>query len=121
MRKRILVIDDDPELVEVIEAALKEHKYEVFTAKDGLRGIETTNRQAVDLIILDLRMPLFSGFWVCNAFLERAKTRDVPILIISGLSKKEEIEKAYRLGARAYLKKPFHVQELVETVEKTIS
>jgi len=116
-----LVIDDDPEIAEIIEAVLKEHNYEVVSVQDGIRGIETTNQQDFHLILLDLRMPLFSGFWICNAFRQRPKTRNVPIVFVSGVTDEEDIQKARELGAKAYIKKPFRAQELLEVVEKTIS
>lgn len=120
-KRKILVIDDDPEIAEIIEAVLKEHNYEVVSVQDGIRGIETTNQQDFHLILLDLRMPLFSGFWICNAFRQRPKTRNVPIVFVSGVTDEEDIQKARELGAKAYIKKPFRAQELLEVVEKTIS
>jgi DNA-binding response OmpR family regulator len=120
-KKRILVIDDDSEIAEIIEDVLKEHNYEVVSVQDGLRGIEATNRQEFHLILLDLRMPLFSGFWICNALKARPKTKDIPVVVVSAVASEEDVEKVRGLGAKAFVKKPFQVHELLDVVKKTIS
>ncbi len=120
MAKKILVIDDDPDMTRIVEDILSTQNYEVIVAHDGMSAVEKTNREQVDLILLDIRMPLLSGFWFADMFGKRPQTKGVPIIVMSALSGEEEVKKAYELGARSYLKKPFKPQELLELVEKSI-
>ena len=121
MGKKILIVDDDTEMAGVMGDILKKHEYEVIFAQDGIQAIEKSNREKIDLILLDLRMPFFSGFWFCDAFKQKPETKGVPVVIVSGLSEKENIEKAYRLGAAAFLKKPFRSKQLLDIVTKVLS
>ena len=120
MERNILVIDDDVEMTMVVEDILRMHNYEVAVAHDGLQGIERSNAQRIDLILLDVRMPLFSGFWFCDAFKRRSRTRHVPIVMISSLAGEETRQRALEVGAVAFLSKPFRAQELVDTVARAI-
>jgi len=97
---------------------LSTRNYEIVLAHDGIRAIEKSNKEKVDLILLDIRMPFFSGFWFCDAFKQKPETKDIPVVIVSALSNPEDIEKAYRLGAAGYLTKPFKAAELIGVVEK---
>ncbi len=116
--KKILIIDDDVEMATMMGEILGSRNFEVILAHDGIRAIEKSNKEKIDLILLDIRMPFFSGFWFCDAFKQKPETKDIPVVIVSALNKPEDIEKAYRLGAAAYLTKPFKSHELVNVVEK---
>ena len=117
--KKILIVDDDKEMLVLMGAILKEH-YDVIFAGDGLKAIERSNENLFDLILMDIRMPFFSGFWFCDAFKHRSKTRDVPVIMISSLSDESNIRKAFEMGATGYLKKPFQPEELLEAVKKVL-
>lgn len=119
-RKKILVIDDDEEMGVVMRDILEKHAYEVLYAPDGLRAIEKSNNEKVDLILLDIRLPFFSGFWFFNAFRERPQTKNIPVIVVSAFSREEDIQKAREMGASAYLKKPFKPKELLDVVEKAV-
>lgn len=118
MGKKILIIDDDVEMANMMGEILSTRNYEIVLAHDGIRAIEKSNKEKVDLILLDIRMPFFSGFWFCDAFKQKPETKDIPVVIVSALSNPEDIEKAYRLGAAGYLTKPFKAAELIGVVEK---
>jgi len=119
--KKILIIDDDVDMASMMGEILSTHNFEVILAHDGIRAIEKSNKEKVDLILLDIRMPFFSGFWFCDAFKQKPETKDIPVVIVSALSNPEDIEKAYRLGAAGYLTKPFKANALLEVVEKITS
>jgi len=119
--KKILIIDDDVDMASMMGEILSTRNFEVILAHDGIRAIEKSNKEKVDLILLDIRMPFFSGFWFCDAFKQKPETKDIPVVIVSALSNPEDIEKAYRLGAAGYLTKPFKANALLEVVEKIIS
>jgi len=118
--RNILVIDDDVEMATVMGDILKMNNYEVLLAHDGLQGIERSNERRIDLILLDIRMPIFSGFWFCDAFKKRPRTQNVPIVMVSSLSAAETRRKAEEAGAAAFLSKPFRAQELIDTVARVI-
>lgn len=121
MGKSILVIDDDPEVTMIIQEILKTKSYDVVIAHDGLRAMEKTNEKKIDLILMDLRLPIFSGFWFCDAFRRKPETKNIPIIVISALTSPEDMQKAYKVGASSFLKKPFRSDELLEVVSKTLS
>lgn len=116
--KHILIVDDDPELAEMMKDILSARGYIVTLAENGLAAIEASKLHRIDLILMDVRMPFLSGTWYCNAFKEKMQTRNIPIVMVSGLTVPEEIEKAYKAGACDYLKKPFRSEDLLRTVEK---
>ena len=116
-----MVVDDDAEVAMIIEEILKTHNYRVVVASDGLHAIERSNQEKLDLILMDVLLPFFSGFWFCDAFKHRPETSHIPIVVVSSLSSPEDIKKAYQVGASGYLKKPFNSDQLLEVVSKTIS
>ncbi len=118
--KKILVIDDDPDMTRILEDILTPHNYEVLVAHDGMSAVEKTNQERIDLILLDIRMPLLSGFWFADIFRQRPQTKGVPVIVMSALAGEEEVKKAYSLGARAYLKKPFRSEELLTVIQKAL-
>ncbi len=120
MTKRILIVDDDVEMAEIMAHILERNHYQVVLAHDGIQAIEKSKREKVDLILLDIRMPFFSGFWFCDAFKQREETRDIPVVVVSGLSEDENRQKALDVGASAYLKKPFEADKLLEVVRTTL-
>lgn len=118
--KNILVVDDDTEITMIIEEILKQNHYNVTVAHDGLSAIERSNKEKIDLILMDVRLPIFSGFWFCDAFKRKPETQNIPIVVVSSLSEPEDVQKAYRVGACAYLKKPFLTDELLHVVHEAL-
>lgn len=116
--KTILVVDDDVEMAVIMEQILRKAGYEVLLAHDGLQAIEQSKKSCVDLILLDVRMPFFSGFWFCDAFKQREATKSIPIIMVSGILDDDNIKKAMDLGASACLRKPFKPAELIGLVEE---
>jgi DNA-binding response OmpR family regulator len=117
--KRILLVDDDAEIIEVMRYALEGKGYEVLVARDGNQGLAMVEREEPDLLILDMMMPKRSGFLV----LEKLRTtRPVPIRIIMVTANEGSRHKAYAemLGVDDYLRKPFAMDRLFEAVERLI-
>lgn len=117
--KTILVVDDDTATRELIHEIL-DPRYRVILAQDGLEAFEQVHKSRIDLILMDVRMPVFSGYWFCNAFKRKKNTKNIPIVIVSGLLDEDETERARRAGACAAVKKPFSPEQLLETVEKNL-
>ena len=114
MPKKILLVDDDPALVEGLSYSLKREGYEVAVAADGLRALECVREEQPDLVILDIMLPQLDGFEVCRIL--RAAGAKVPILMLT--AKAEEVDKVVglELGADDYLTKPFSLRELVARI-----
>ncbi len=119
--KKILVVDDDKDTLEIIEEMLKPYGYEVITAEDGPHAIEKTNQHHLDLILLDNRMPFFSGIWYCDFLKRKANTKNIPVILVSSGLDEDTIGKARQMGASDFLKKPFQTTELLQIVQKHTS
>lgn len=119
--KTILVVDDDVEMAQIMQEILHKRGYEVLLAHDGLQAIEKSKCSGIDLIVLDLRMPFFSGFWFCDAFKQREETKNIPIVMVSGMMDDENSKKAMDLGASACLRKPFMLAEFAEVIDRNLA
>jgi len=120
MSKRIAVIDDDPDVVEIIKAILKSKGYEVVTAPDGEEGLRLVRSTKPDLIILDLMMPKVSGLEVCRRMREDPEVREIPVIVVSAIGEKtNKPEEFWRAGLRTedFISKPFEPLALLGRVE----
>ncbi|MEJ2745006.1 MAG: response regulator [bacterium] len=115
--RRIVVIEDDVDMAAMISKMLGRHGHEVIIAADGVEAIPKVMAGDVHMIILDIMMPFFSGYWYCDVFKKNPSTRDIPVLIISALDRESDIEKGLKLGADAYMTKPFTEEKLVATID----
>ena len=117
--KRILIVDDDAEIVESLRYALEAKKYTVLIARDGNQGLAMAERENPDLVILDMRMPKRSGFLVLEKL---RRTRAVPLKVIMITANEGSRHKAYAemLGVDDYIRKPFAMERLVESVDRLL-
>ncbi len=118
VKKKIAIIEDDINLLQLLKTVLKEEGYEVYGATTGIDLVNQLVNNKPDLILLDLMLPLVPGEKVINAFLQKDLLTDVPVIIISGKEEKETKKAAKEIGAVAYLKKPINNKELIELVKK---
>ncbi|MBX9789032.1 MAG: response regulator transcription factor [Pirellulales bacterium] len=118
--KRILLVDDDYEIVESMRIALETRGYEVLVARDGNQGLAMAEREDPDLLILDMMMPKRSGFLVMEKL---RRTRPVPLRIIMITANEGSRHKAYAemLGVDDYIRKPFAMDRLLESVDKLLA
>jgi DNA-binding response OmpR family regulator len=121
VKLRILVVDDEPEAVELVEFNLKQAGYAVTTAADGAEALKKARTQAPALILLDVMLPEMDGFEICKTLRLDAATAKVPIIMLT--AKAAEIDRVLglELGADDYLTKPFSPRELVLRVKKILS
>ena len=119
-KKRILLVDDDREIVETLQIALEAGGYEVSIARDGNQGLALVERENPDLVILDMMMPKRSGFLVLEKL---RRTRPVPIRVIMITANEGSRHKAYAemLGVDDYIRKPFAMDQLIESVGRLLS
>jgi len=117
---RILIVDDNPQNVELLEAYLSELPCEISTATDGQEALEQIAQTVPDLVLLDIMMPKLSGFEVCRAVKNDEKTAHVMILMVTALNELGDIERAVQAGCDDFLSKPVHRLELLKRVENML-
>jgi len=117
MKKKILVVDDEPAIVELIVFNLEKAGYEVMTAEDGLAACQKAQREVPDLIVLDIMLPGMDGLEVCRQILADTKTARIPILFLT--ARREEIDRivGLEMGGDDYVTKPFSPRELVARIK----
>src|SRR5512139_3533777 len=118
--KKILVIDDLPENVFMLQDRLVQEGYEVITAYDGNEGIEKAYATLPDLILLDVMMPDISGFEVCKILTNNEKTKHIPIILVTAKASAEDTKEGLESGAFDYVKKPFNRIELMARVKSAL-
>ncbi len=118
MGQRIVITEDDVDMAELISNMLKGHGYDTSIASDGVEAVSELMAGNVDMLILDIIMPFFSGHWFCNIFKRHPKLKNIPIIIVSALNDRSDVEKGMALGADAYITKPFTEEELTEAVKR---
>jgi len=127
MPEKILVVDDDPDILEAISMILESQGYQVVTARDGVEGLANLKAEMPSLMILDLLMPKMDGFAVCKELQDPrwAKYRDIPILILSSVReeasrRRYELETGLELDVDDYIEKPVSPDTLLQRVGKLI-
>ncbi len=118
--KRILVIDDLPENVFMLQDRLEHEGYEILTAYDGKSGIEKAQTELPDLILLDVMMPGINGIEVCKTLVNDKKTSDIPIILVTAKTGAEDTKEGLDAGAYDYIKKPFNKIELLARVKSAL-
>lgn len=113
-RARILAIDDDPSILGLLRLHLENAGYEVLVAADGIVGGHLALNAAPDLVLVDVMMPWLSGYDLVEALKADPATRHIPVVFLT--SDDEVEERSGKLGAQAYLKKPVHVDRLIEVI-----
>src|ERR1700693_4424241 len=116
MSKSILIPDDEPNIVAAIEFLLQQSGYEVHIAQDGKQALELVEACVPDLVLLDVMMPVSSGYEVCKRIRERSDWRHIKIIMLSAKGRDAEVNKGLSMGADHYITKPFSTQELVAKI-----
>jgi DNA-binding response OmpR family regulator len=116
MTSKILIAEDEPNIVLSLEFLLKGAGYQVAVARDGAAAIKLAATLRPDLVILDVMLPLLDGFEVCRQIRGNAATRDARILMLTARGRESEMEKGVAAGANAYMTKPFATKELMAKV-----
>ena len=119
-KTRILLVDDEPDLVQMVSARLKAAGYEISTAYDGQEALEKVKESRPDLMILDLMLPKLDGYKVCRLLKFDERTRGIPILICTARAQVEDVTLATECGADAYLTKPFEAKVLLSKLQELL-
>jgi anti-anti-sigma factor len=119
-KKKILVIDDQEEIRDLVNVTLRGSEFEVFEATDGREGIQIAREHKPDLILLDVMMPGFDGFTTCKVLKRNLDTKDIPIIFLTAKKTKEDITSALKAGGTDYVVKPFSPNNLLTRVRKIV-
>ena len=120
-RAKILVVDDEPDIRQVIKLRLELGKYEVLTAEDGRSALSLAEATHPDLILLDVIMPGQTGFEVCRALKDNEATKRIPVVFLTAKGRQDDHMQGTFAGAAGYLTKPFEAQHLLKTVETVLA
>jgi len=120
MAKRILIVEDEVDLVKVIIVRLVASGYEVDTAYNGKEGVEKAKQVRPDLILLDVKMPGMDGFRVLQELRNNSETKLIPVIMLTGIDDAKSLKMATSLGAIEYITKPFNAEALLHLIGKVI-
>lgn len=119
--KKILIVDDEPNIVMSLEYTFKKNNFEVFIARDGQEALEILKSKFPDVIILDVMMPMVDGYATLEQIRKDSNLTHTKVIFLSAKNKESDIEKGMALGANAYLTKPFSIKKVVEKVHELTS
>ena len=120
MATKILIADDEPNIVISLEFLLKREGYEVVVARNGIEALERVRAERPDMAILDVMMPQRNGFEVCQDLRQDPEFKDLRIMMLTAKGRDTEVSKGLALGADVYMTKPFSTRELVAKVKALI-
>lgn len=115
-KKKILVVDDEMELVNALEIRLRNEGFEVKTAEDGEDGLKMAREEKPDLLILDLMLPKLDGYKVCRLLKFDQRYKDIPVIMLTARAEEQARSLGMEMGADAYITKPFEWDELLEKI-----
>ena len=119
--KRILVVDDEPDLIKTVRLRLEKRGYAVISAADGQEALEKARSEKPDLIILDLMLPKLSGYQVCRMLKFDEQYKNIPIIIFTARAQEQDKKTSLEVGADAYLSKPFEPEVLLDKVDSLLN
>ncbi len=121
MSKKILIVDDEQDIVEILKAILEHEKFEVSVAHNGEEGLEQARSYRPDLIITDIMMPKMDGYQFAENLKKDGSTKDIPIIMLTAKDQPADRYKGLSLGIVAYIVKLFDLDELTATVKEVLS
>ena len=117
MAKKILVGDDEPNIIKLLESRLKSNGYDVINASDGNSCFKKAITEKPDLVLLDIIMPGLNGFEVCKRLKENDKTKDIPVIMLTALAGEKDLSKGLEEGANCFIIKPFSAVDLLHEIK----
>jgi DNA-binding response OmpR family regulator len=116
--RKVLIVDDEPNIVTALEFLLKRSGYDVRLATNGAEALSLVDSFAPDVVLMDVMMPVKSGYEVCQRMRERPELAGIKIVMLSAKGGEAEVNKGLALGADLYITKPFSTHELVATIDR---
>ncbi|MGD2017139.1 MAG: response regulator transcription factor [Planctomycetota bacterium] len=115
-KETILVVEDDPDIVELLEYSLEREGYKVLVASDGEKGLSEAKRRKPALVLLDLMLPGLDGLAVCRALKEDSSTKPIPVMMLTAKGEESDVVVGLEFGADDYVRKPFSPRELIARI-----
>ncbi len=119
--RKILIVDDEPNIVMTLEYTFKRNDFEVYIARDGGEAIEILNEVVPDVVLLDIMMPKVDGYETLKQIRENDRLETTKVVFLTAKNKASDIEKGLKLGADKYLTKPFSVKKIVSEINELIA
>ncbi|WP_339623846.1 response regulator [uncultured Winogradskyella sp.] len=119
--KKIIIVDDEPNIVMTLEYTFKKHNFEVYIARDGSEALEILKSVIPDVIMLDVMMPKVDGYQTLKLIKENKQLKHTKVVFLTAKNKASDIEKGLKLGADKYLTKPFSVKKIVSEINALIA
>jgi len=119
-RRKILVVDDDPTMVKLINVNLKLNNYAVIEAISGEQALDIVSKEPLDLVVLDIMMPRVDGWEVLKRIREDADTEELPVILVTAKTQDSDVIRGWELGADEYVIKPFNPLLLVEVIKMVL-
>lgn len=119
-KKKILLVDDEKDMVYAVKLQLEANDYEVTTASDGQEALDKARREKPDLIILDLMLPKIDGYKVCRMLKFDEKYKKIAVILFTARSQKSDEKVGFEVGADAYITKPFEPKVLLEKIKELL-
>lgn len=116
--RKVLIADDEPNIVTALEFLLRRSGYDVRVVTNGEEALALVESYVPDVVLLDVMMPVKSGYEVCQRMRERPEWRHIKIVMLSAKGREAEVSKGLSLGADLYITKPFSTQELIEAINR---
>ena len=120
-KKRILIVEDDPEMMKLFSFLLTRSGYEVMTASSGMPALFGVIRTPPDLILADLQMPMMNGLEMIGQFKAHEDTRDIPVVVVTGFDSEESRAAAFKAGCAGFLTKPIKPVEFLAQIQKFLT
>ncbi len=117
-RIRILVVDDEPDVVTLLQRSLESDGFDVLCAYDGISALDLVDSEKPDMVLLDIMMPMMSGYEVCEQIKANPQTRHIPVLCVTSAHSEDTRKRSQQAGAQGLLVKPFMPKELVAQIER---
>ena len=121
MSKKILIVDDEPNIVMSLEYAFKKKDFEVFIARDGTEALEIAKTELPHVILLDIMMPKMDGYETLKQIRKNKELKRTKVIFLSAKNKLADVEKGMELGADSYVTKPFSIKKVITDVEEMIA
>ncbi|PTX63612.1 response regulator receiver domain-containing protein [Kordia periserrulae] len=121
MKKKILIVDDEPNIVMSLEYAFKKQHFEVFIARDGSEALEILQHQIPDVVLLDIMMPNVDGYQTLTKIRDNDSLQHTKVVFLTAKNKASDIEKGLQLGADKYVTKPFSVKKIISEILELVT
>lgn len=121
MPHKILIVDDEPNIVISLEFLMQQSGYEVATARDGADAMQKIATFQPDLVLLDIMLPQLNGFEICQRIRENSQWNRIKVIMLSAKGREIEVSKGIALGADAYVTKPFSTKDLIAQVQRLLA